>query len=141
MQPFSYLRATSVDEAVTAIASGARPLAGATTLYDLMKLDVERIERIVDINGLPLNEVTTEDGTLVLGALARMSDAAEHPALQSDFPALSEALWKAASQSCATWHRSAAISCNARGVAISGTAHHSPATSASPDRAAPQSMD
>lgn len=98
MQPFSYLRATSVDEAVTAIASGARPMAGATTLYDLMKLDVERVERIVDINGLPLNELTTEDDTLVLGALARMSDAAEHPALQSDFPALSEALWKAASQ-------------------------------------------
>jgi xanthine dehydrogenase YagS FAD-binding subunit len=63
-----------------------------------MKLNVERPERIVDVNSLPLDDVTLEDDALVLGALVRMSEAAEHQVVRSDFPALSEALWKAASQ-------------------------------------------
>ncbi|MGF1553699.1 MAG: FAD binding domain-containing protein [Paracoccaceae bacterium] len=98
MRPFSYLRAGSADEAVAALRSDARVMAGGTTLYDLMKLGVERPDRIVDIGRLPLDDVTVEDETLVLGALVRMSDAAEHRAVTTDFPALSEALWKAASQ-------------------------------------------
>jgi len=98
MQSFSYLRAGSSAEAVAALASGARPMAGGTTLYDLMKMHVERPERIVDINQLPLADIAVEDDALVLGALVRMSDAAEHQAVISNLPALSESLWKAASQ-------------------------------------------
>jgi xanthine dehydrogenase YagS FAD-binding subunit len=103
MQPFSYVRATSAAEAVQAVAAGGpgtRFLAGGTTLYDLMKLNVEAPTAIVDVNAL--TEVGTFDTCgereLVFGALTRMSDAAADATLMRDYPALSEALWKAASQ-------------------------------------------
>ena len=44
MQPFTYMQAETVADAVRAVAAGGpgtRFLAGGTTLYDLMKLDVE----------------------------------------------------------------------------------------------------
>jgi xanthine dehydrogenase YagS FAD-binding subunit len=98
MRPFSYYRAETADDAVAAIAGGARILAGGTTLYDLMKLNVEHPERIVDITSVALNDIRMDGETLVLGALVRMSQAAEHELLRSEFPALQEGLWRAASQ-------------------------------------------
>jgi xanthine dehydrogenase YagS FAD-binding subunit len=103
MRAFAYSRASTPDEAVRAIAAAgadARFLAGGTTLYDLMKLNVERPARVVDITGLSeLSAIDTAGpGELVFGALARMSDVARDPALVRDYPALSEALWRAASQ-------------------------------------------
>jgi xanthine dehydrogenase YagS FAD-binding subunit len=98
MQPFSYYRAETENEVVSAVAGGARILAGGTTLYDLMKMNVERPERIVDITALAMNDIQMEGDTLVLGALVRMSQAAEHEILRIAFPALQEALWRAASQ-------------------------------------------
>lgn len=98
MQPFSYYRAETENEVVSAVAGGARILAGGTTLYDLMKMNVERPERIVDITALAMNDIQMEGDTLVLGALVRMSHAAEHEILRIAFPALQEALWRAASQ-------------------------------------------
>ena len=79
---------------------GTRFLAGGTTLYDLMKLNVETPSSIVDINSLAeLNTFDTSGSSeLVFGALARMSDVAADPGLIRDYPALSESLWKAASQ-------------------------------------------
>jgi xanthine dehydrogenase YagS FAD-binding subunit len=103
MKQFDYIAATSTAEALRALASSpadAQILAGGTTLVDLMKLNVERPSRLVDITGIP--ELKRADFTgnkeLVIGALYRMSDAAEHPILKRDYPALSEALWRAASQ-------------------------------------------
>ncbi|MBB4003673.1 FAD binding domain-containing protein [Aurantimonas endophytica] len=98
MQPFSYYRAETANDVVSALSGGARILAGGTTLYDLMKLDVEHPERVVDISALDLTEIRMEGETLVLGALARMSDAVEHEILRTEFPALRESLWRAASQ-------------------------------------------
>lgn len=102
MQPISYARPTSLASAIATLSEsdpGTRLLAGGTTLYDLMKLDVERPERIVDINDLnELAIVDTSGAELVFGALARMSDVSADGRLTSEFPALSEALWKAASQ-------------------------------------------
>lgn len=106
MRPFAYARADSPKAAVATLAAGGagtRLLAGGTTLYDLMKLDVERPLRVLDINALPgLDTIDTGGDELVFGALARMSDAAEDPRLQAEFPLLSEALWKAASQQLRT---------------------------------------
>ncbi len=98
MQPFSYMRAGTVDDALAALSQDARILAGGTTLYDLMKLGVEAPQRVVDIARLPLRDIRLEDNVLVLGAGVRMSAAAEHPDVGSSAPALSEALWRAASQ-------------------------------------------
>ncbi len=56
MRPFSYSRAADVSEAVReASVSGVKFIAGGTNLIDLMKEDVERPTRLVDINQLPLN--------------------------------------------------------------------------------------
>jgi xanthine dehydrogenase YagS FAD-binding subunit len=103
MRPFMYTKPASAAEAVRAIAAdGAetRFLAGGTTLYDLMKLNVEAPARVIDINSLAelSNFDTSGSSELVFGALARMSDVSADPRLVSDYPALSESLWRAASQ-------------------------------------------
>ena len=103
MQPFTYMRAQTIADAVRAVAAGGpqtRYLAGGTTLYDLMKLNVETPASLVDITGLKeLNVIDTgRPGELVFGALAKMSDVAADPRLISEYPALSESLWRAASQ-------------------------------------------
>jgi CO/xanthine dehydrogenase FAD-binding subunit len=78
--------------------AGTRFLAGGTTLYDLMKLNVEVPSHIVDINSLSELKAFDTSGSneLVFGALARMSDVAADPRLIRDYPALSESLWRAA---------------------------------------------
>jgi xanthine dehydrogenase YagS FAD-binding subunit len=103
MEPFTYTRASTVDDAVRAIAIGGpgmRFLAGGTTLYDLMKLNVETPTRVIDITGLKeLDGIDTGGPSeLVFGALTRMSDVASHPQIIAEYPALSESLWRAASQ-------------------------------------------
>jgi xanthine dehydrogenase YagS FAD-binding subunit len=103
MRPFTYTKPATAADAVRAIAAagaGARFLAGGTTLYDLMKLNVETPSSIVDINSLAeLAGFDTAGSTeLVFGALARMSDVAADRCLAREYPALSESLWTAASQ-------------------------------------------
>ena len=74
-------------------------LAGGTTLIDLMKLDVLRPERVVDITPLRSSHDAIEAGPdgLRLGAFAKMSAAAEHPAVVAGYPAIAESLQLAAS--------------------------------------------
>jgi xanthine dehydrogenase YagS FAD-binding subunit len=103
MQAFSYAKVTSAAEAIQAVVAGGpstRILAGGTTLYDLMKLNVETPSGIVDINNLTelAGFDTSSESELVFGALARMSDIAADTRLQREYPALSESLWRAGSQ-------------------------------------------
>lgn len=103
MHDFAYLRPRSTGEAVQLLARhqpGARYFAGGTTLFDLMKLGVEAPSTVIDITRIEgLREVDTSSrGELRIGALAAMSDVAENATVQREFPALSESLWKAASQ-------------------------------------------
>ncbi len=104
MQRFEYSRATDAADAVRkAGSSGSRAgqfLGGGTTLIDLMRLNVSSAERVVDLTAIKgLDAVQLEpDGSLVIGGLARMSDVAEHRGVVERYPALSESLWKAASQ-------------------------------------------
>ena len=95
MRPFEFTRAQSVQEA---LGQGGSFLAGGTTLIDLMKLDVERPEKLTDIGPLPLNEIREEGGELHVGALASMTAVAEHPLVLARYPALAEALLAGASQ-------------------------------------------
>jgi xanthine dehydrogenase YagS FAD-binding subunit len=106
MDSFIFTQPTTVDQAIQSAAKsqtaqqGARVrfVAGGTTLIDLMKLNVERPQEIVDINGLPLNRIEPSPaGGLVLGALARNSDVAHHPTVERDYPVLSQALLSGAS--------------------------------------------
>jgi xanthine dehydrogenase YagS FAD-binding subunit len=102
MQPFSYIRPASAAEAIRAFAGageGARFIAGGTTLYDLMKLSVERPRHLIDITAIKgLDAIETAGDRLRFGALAPMSAVAANPVVARDYPVLAEALSKAASQ-------------------------------------------
>jgi xanthine dehydrogenase YagS FAD-binding subunit len=110
MRPFIYQSAAApaaaiqsfrVGNAQSALEAPAQYLAGGTTLLDLMKLDVMRPEMVIDITSLsrgPLGQIDTTEAGLRLGALAHMSDAAEHPVVRRDFPVVAQSLQLAASQ-------------------------------------------
>jgi xanthine dehydrogenase YagS FAD-binding subunit len=99
METFTYTKATGVQQAIQAAGqSQTRFIAGGTTLLDLMKLNVERPAQLVDINRLPLDQVEKlPDGRLRIGAVVRNSDLAHHPAVESDYSVLSQALLSGAS--------------------------------------------
>ncbi|MEO8564329.1 MAG: xanthine dehydrogenase family protein subunit M [bacterium] len=106
MDRFHYTKVTSIAQALEighhakTAQQGAdvRYIAGGTTLLDLMKLDVERPVRVVDINKLGLDRVeTSADGGLRIGALVRNSDLAHHVTVARDYRVLSEALLSGAS--------------------------------------------
>lgn len=99
MRDFSYLRASSLDEArQAAMQAGAVLLAGGTTLLDLAKCGVIEPDLVVDITHLAdLNEITVRDDGVTIGGLAKMAFVAEHDHILSDFPAIAESLSLAAS--------------------------------------------
>lgn len=104
MRPFQYQRADTLEGAVKAAGTGGTTsqfIAGGTTLSDLMKLDVMRPERLVDVNpaaGGSAGRIEATKSGLRLGALVRMAEAAEHPAILADYPVIAQALQLAASQ-------------------------------------------
>jgi xanthine dehydrogenase YagS FAD-binding subunit len=98
---FEFSRATDVADAVRQIASDpdARFIAGGTNLIDLMKYDVERPMRLIDITRLPLKSVEeTPSGGLRIGALVPNSDLAYHPIIEKRYPLVSSAILAGASQ-------------------------------------------
>jgi len=97
MLPFALQKARNAEEAIAAAAAGARYIAGGTTLVDLMREEVERPERLIDINALPLGGVRVEDSDLVIGALARMTDVAADPDVRRLQPLIAESLIEGAS--------------------------------------------
>lgn len=98
MYPFAYTKPADTRAALAAGARGGRYVAGGTTLVDLMRETVERPGTLVDISGLPLDEVrATERGGLRIGSLARMSDVAAHSRVRSAYPVIAQALELSAS--------------------------------------------
>ena len=97
METFSYVKAPSIDKALSA-ANQAKFIAGGTTLVDLMKLRVETPQTLVDINLLPLDKIEKlPDGGLRIGALVRNSDLAWNAEVQKSYAGLSQALLSGAS--------------------------------------------
>jgi xanthine dehydrogenase YagS FAD-binding subunit len=100
MNPFSYARPAGIDEALALAQSGeVRFLAGGTNLVDLMKDGVESPARLIDLGRLPLAaiEALPERG-LRIGALARNSDAADHPLVRTRYPLITQAIVSGATQ-------------------------------------------
>jgi len=100
MNLFDYVRASSVDEAVAAVAKpGARILAGGTNLLDLMKIGVAEPTTLVDITRLEdLKRIDwLTDGGVRIGSLVRNSDLAYETRFATAFPMVAEALLSGAS--------------------------------------------
>jgi xanthine dehydrogenase YagS FAD-binding subunit len=100
MMAFSFIRAASTAEAVAAIADNpaAKLIAGGTNLVDLMKYDVERPTRLIDISRLPLAEITDRpDGGLRLGALVSNTKMAYDARVERRYPLLASAILAGAS--------------------------------------------
>ena len=100
MKTFDYVRPATVADAVEAAATpGAAYLASGTNLLDLMKGNVARPDRLVDITRLPgLDRVERlPDGGLRIGALVRNADLAHGSDFAKGYPAVTEALLSGAS--------------------------------------------
>ncbi|MEJ0074120.1 MAG: xanthine dehydrogenase family protein subunit M [Alphaproteobacteria bacterium] len=98
---FDYARAESVADAVRLIGTdpAAKFIAGGTNVVDLMKYDVEKPSRLIDISRLPLRNVEeTKAGGLRIGALVPNSDLAYHPLIEARYPLLASAILAGASQ-------------------------------------------
>ena len=97
---FEYSRANDIADAVRWAAQdrGAKFIAGGTNLIDLMKENVERPPRLIDITRLPLNSVEeTPGGGLKIGALVPNTDLAYHPLVEHRYPLLARAILSGAS--------------------------------------------
>ncbi|HEX4750432.1 MAG TPA: xanthine dehydrogenase family protein subunit M [Bryobacteraceae bacterium] len=100
MTPFTYIRATTINEAVKA--HGQQPdvyfIGGGTNLLDLMKMGTERPAQIIDINRLPLKKIEEHKGGLRIGALVSNTECANDPMIRTRYPVLSEAILAGATQ-------------------------------------------
>lgn len=100
MNRFTYVRAADVGEAVREMATDATAkfIAGGTNLIDLMKYNVERPTRLIDITHLPLDTIEeTAEGGLRIGALVTNTDVAYDSRIESRYPMLSSAILAGAS--------------------------------------------
>jgi CO/xanthine dehydrogenase FAD-binding subunit len=89
----TYTTATTVDEAVAALAAGARPVAGGTDLVvgarqgkAPLPHSLVAIHRIDELRG-----ITETDGVVRLGPLATHAEVVHHPAIRARLTALADA--------------------------------------------------
>jgi xanthine dehydrogenase YagS FAD-binding subunit len=95
--PFTFARASDEKSALAAGRSGARYIAGGTTLVDLMRETVERPGAVVDINALPYRNVDLDARALKVGSLVRMTDLAADGRVRREYPVIAQALELSAS--------------------------------------------
>jgi len=107
MLPFAFERAENLTQAKRLGAgtgqgqstAAVQFLAGGTTLIDLMKLEVLRPQKVVDIGALRTDhsKVELNERGLELGAFAKMSQVADHPGVKAQYPVIAQSLQLAAS--------------------------------------------
>ena len=97
MKVFDYRTADTIERATGQLDDGAKFIAGGTNLLDLMKLGVERPDRLVDIAPLPLASIEDVDGGLRIGALVTNSNLAADARVRRDYPVLTRAILAGAS--------------------------------------------
>lgn len=108
MRGFEYAVATATDAALAEMPSEvpdigdtaphAKFIAGGTNLIDLMKENVMRPQRLIDVSRLPFAAIEPlPDGGVRLGAMARNAATARHPLVRERYPLLSAAILAGAS--------------------------------------------
>jgi xanthine dehydrogenase YagS FAD-binding subunit len=100
MNQFDYVRPSTVSEAIAAAAApGSAYLAAGTNLIDLMKGNIIRPTRLIDVSRLPgFDRIEPlPDGGMRIGAGVRNAELAHDPIVTERFPAVAEALLSGAS--------------------------------------------
>jgi xanthine dehydrogenase YagS FAD-binding subunit len=103
MRAFHYERAADGQSAVNTFqqAGDSSYVSGGTTLIDLMKLDVMRPSRLIDISRLStdssMSAIQADANGLRLGAFASMAQVADHPDVIATYPVIAQSLQLAAS--------------------------------------------
>lgn len=100
MQDFLYAQAhTHADALALAREPDTMILAGGTEVLNWMRIGVASPSRILDITRVPGMEGVQQlpDGTIRIGALTKLNDAAQHPLIERNYPVLSQAILKSAS--------------------------------------------
>jgi 2-furoyl-CoA dehydrogenase FAD binding subunit len=93
---FAYVRPDTVAEALAVLAQygdDARVIAGGQSLGAMLNMRLVTPKVVLDINGLPdLTSIKLENGAIIMGAIARQSDALADPQVQAQLPLLAQAL-------------------------------------------------
>jgi len=119
VHPFEYAAPDTLDEALGVLASPAaeaRPLAGGQSLIPLLNYRLARPRIVVDLNRLPLREISVRGDRLRLGALTRHCDLEESADIARDCSLLAEAA-----------HLIGNVRVRARGTVGGSLAHADPA--------------
>jgi CO/xanthine dehydrogenase FAD-binding subunit len=98
MKAFAYRVATSEENACKLLGEKALPLAGGTSLLNLMKNYVLQPETVVSITKIPgCDQIEAAPPGLKIGANARIADIASHAEIVKSYPALAQAAQNVAS--------------------------------------------
>lgn len=92
--PVEYVRPADLTEALDALAQHgdeAKVLAGGQSLVPMLNLRLARPEVLVDVGRLPLRQVGTDNGHLVLGALVSHRQVEVDPLVAAEAPMLARA--------------------------------------------------
>ena len=101
MKNFTYVRANSIEEAVTTVTSDRLGtfIAGGTNLVDRLKVFLDEPSQLVDVSRLPMKQIEpTQEGGLKIGALVTNTNLANHLEVRRNYPLLSRAILAGASQ-------------------------------------------
>ena len=98
MIELAYMRASDAADAIRrADAENTKYLGGGTNLVDLMRETVETPSALIDVTGLSAEIEETGDAGLLIGAAARNTAVAAHPAIRTRYPMLTRAIVAGAS--------------------------------------------
>jgi xanthine dehydrogenase YagS FAD-binding subunit len=95
MKNFAYARAENAQTAVNLISQNGRAkfLGGGTNLVDLMRENIEQPDALVDVTGLPFNQIEElADGGISIGAAVKNTAVANHRIVRERYPFLSQAI-------------------------------------------------
>jgi len=91
MYAFDYRRPADLEQAVRASQGDSRYLAGGQSLVQAMKLRLSASEALVDLGAVPgLGDITSEDGGIRVGAMARHAEVARSALVRERLPALAQ---------------------------------------------------
>ena len=89
MYTFTFERPSAQAEALKLVQAGGKALAGGQTLLASMKLRLAAPEQLVDLGGIKeLAGIRKEGNGMMIGAMTRHADVANHAELKASIPAL-----------------------------------------------------